>query len=479
MRRALSLVFLMGACNYVVLVAPGPGSGTGGDGTLPNVRLTPVDRVDVLVVMDSSPSMAGKQAAVASGVRALVAGLSKVNVHFGVVTADLGAGSYVGGGCHGGGDGAMLRGVGAAAPGSCAPLAGGADYLQIAPTGTSNAPGTVDAAIDCMMQVGTAGCAFGQPLEAARTVITGRSDFVRADAVLVVIFATDEDDCSAAPGTDLFNPASGDLGPLTTFRCARFGIAVGDPPMPLPVAVSGGPLPMPSPIAGTTHLYDLTRYVNLFARPLQTVATDAGTVSLGIKPDPADVLVLAIAGSPEPVEVIATGPAIEPDAVQAPCVGALDGVSCYPALRHACVGPDPRLYAGPAVRLRAVVAAAHRGDSASLCAADHRAEFDDLGVRIADQQGGHECLQTFLPDPQNPVCAVEQERLADGMTTAIPACAETARVPPCWTITADASCAPAIDPRTGAAERLRLRVTWGAAEKPATDYVTRVRCVGL
>ncbi|MFH2006233.1 MAG: hypothetical protein ABI333_06580 [bacterium] len=83
--------------------------------------------------------------------------------------------------------------------------------------------------IDCLLDQGTAGCVFRQPLEAMRRALDDHPDnagFLRSSAVLSVIVVSSTDDCSAADDR-LFDPAEtaldSELGPLTPFRCFEFG----------------------------------------------------------------------------------------------------------------------------------------------------------------------------------------------------------------------------------------------------------------
>jgi hypothetical protein len=89
----------------------------------------------------------------------------------------------------------------------------------------------VSEAFACSAQVGTGGCGFESPLEAARWALDparkANPGFLRPDSLLALIFVTDEDDCSAK-NPKLFDPNQGGLndplGPLTSFRCFELGV---------------------------------------------------------------------------------------------------------------------------------------------------------------------------------------------------------------------------------------------------------------
>lgn len=76
--------------------------------------------------------------------------------------------------------------------------------------GTSrNFTGNLAEVVGCMLDVGTSGCAYTHPLQAARVALTASAapenvGFLRPDADLLVVFVGAEDDCSAAPNTSLF-----------------------------------------------------------------------------------------------------------------------------------------------------------------------------------------------------------------------------------------------------------------------------------
>src|SRR5581483_2182930 len=88
--------------------------GANGDGRWVELRLGVARQdIDLLFVIDNSPSMAPKQAELA-------------HFHVGVVTTDLGAQSFnLGSQCRPGGDGARLQALGAAATPDCRPPTGG------------------------------------------------------------------------------------------------------------------------------------------------------------------------------------------------------------------------------------------------------------------------------------------------------------------------------------------------------------------
>src|SRR5262249_8928966 len=147
------------------------------------------DKVDILFLVDDSPSMSPKQQELRNRFPQLIsiidqfaAAGNKAWYHIGVVTSDLGANSYfIPGACYPQPDppglpnspqhnrGAKLIAKGKAADPSCQPPTGGVnfiDYNQI--TGTNNLPTgqTLAQTFTCMASVGDTGCGLEHQLEA-------------------------------------------------------------------------------------------------------------------------------------------------------------------------------------------------------------------------------------------------------------------------------------------------------------------------
>lgn len=442
------------------------------------VRLTETDRIDVLFVLDSSPSMEEKQARFTDALTRLAPALPVASYHFGAITADLGAGAFTEDGCRPDGDGARLQTVGAAAGSGCAGTSDGRSFLSVDLTTDQNNLGaqSLARALGCMVSVGTGGCFVEQPLEAARrallaNVSTGDDDagFLRADALLAVIFVTDQDDCSASDSA-LFDPAASDLGPLDSYRCVRAGLRIGQPARALPTAPSGGPLPMPSADEQPTMLYPPSRYRDLYTLPLGLG---------GLKRDANDVLLMAIAGPTEPFELIATPPLREPGADQPACtlVADAESATCALALRHSCAASsDARLFGDPAVRLTNVVSAAVHHYLAPICAADQSVALADFVAQLSAQQAGTGCLAAPLADPAHPQCEVlELAPSGDGKTviSSLPACAASQPTLPCWHIVSDPRCAPLTD-ASGSVSRERLAIE--RAEPAPAGSTLSARC---
>ncbi len=198
------------------------------DAALPSLRDAPVD---VLFVVDNSISMLEEHEALARQlprfVRSLAAGELRSDddasvllrfdpvddLHLGVVSTDMGTGGVEVFTCEDaadGDDGVLSPGVAPDCSGSMPP------FLSF---GAGDAPDAFAADAACRLRLGTDGCGFEQPLEAAIKALlpAGANDevgidpfltgeghgsganagFLREDSILLVLVLTDEDDCSA------------------------------------------------------------------------------------------------------------------------------------------------------------------------------------------------------------------------------------------------------------------------------------------
>jgi hypothetical protein len=378
-----------------------PGCPDGGQNNCPSRSALgqPKDKVDILFVIDDSSSMTPKQDELKTRFPELIESLDDfaaqghpIDYHFGVVTSDLGAGpgGSGGSGCTAGGLGAALQPLGRGHAGSCAPPTGGLnfiDYNQIKKTNNLPSGQSLAQTFSCIASVGTAGCGFEHQLEAAyralhdcqtdaTCTITENRGFLRTDALLVVIFLTDEDDCSAPPMTDLFESSSSNFGAKRSYRCSNYGVlcngqlmAYGDSGGPVagcvPAPNSNGNLSGLPPV-GEGKLFDVNRYVGFF---------------MSLKADPNDVILAALDAPSAPVQS-----SLLRD-TDTPC----DTVSntCGVTLHHSCVSQiSPGIFGDPAVRINTVIGSVMNGRTWSICADDYGAAMTMLAQSIETQVMG-------------------------------------------------------------------------------------------
>lgn len=436
---------------------------------------TPRDQVDILFVLDNSPGTRAQVLALVEPLTTILhaieaSGATPVSYHFGVITTDNGANGFVDSlkQCQPGGDafgGGRLQAKGEAAQATCAVPTGGKRFVELDQrNGTNNLPAGQDLAttLACMSDVGSVGCGFEQPLETTYraltdATITENADFLRSDALLAVVYVTDEDDCSAPPTSDVFDalpstPPPAGLGLLNSYRCVKFGVVCTDPLTGVAAlapydAAMGLTNCRPATQAEGGRLYDIDRYTTLFTKP---------TAEGGLKDNPNDVMVFAILGAPNPTtDVIRGNPSSQgPDGQPTPCTGEL-GSTCAISVAHSCISPtDSRFLADPAFRLNAVVTAAPNHRIHSMCDSDYQPLVSAMRGAIDAKTTGVNCLPFSLVDAGD--CSVA---LA---SATIRQCDATATNKPCWRTGTDERCNPAAANATLVVERTDAA--------PAGDY---------
>ncbi|HEY2745096.1 MAG TPA: hypothetical protein VGL86_10755 [Polyangia bacterium] len=382
------------------------------------------------------------------------------DLHIGVVTSDYGAGDLAGNGCDAspGGQRGLLQTIPSPKatnpPTGCLPPVGkpyiayafGSGTAAGAPT--TNLPNGTDAAalvdeFTCMASVGAAGCGFEHQLESVYAALHDHADtdnagFLRADALLAVVFVTNEDDGSAPPAAKFYEN-NGDtsgttaLGQFTTYRQTRFAVDCGAKPIPygMPDDMLTDCAPAPNPTADPSLAYDVSRYISFFTKPAALG---------GVKVDPNDVILVGIMGPTAPFQtrLIVPGSTQYQD-----CPSPMLSSSCLEALDHSCTNHvQPGFFADPAVRLAAVIGSAANQQISSICGDDVNAtpDFTSAMKKVGELIGKAlqpACINAPVASRRDgtPDCVVEDVTTnGDGSThtAIIPSCAENGDAPPCW-----------------------------------------------
>jgi hypothetical protein len=406
--------------------------------------------LDMLFVIDDSPSMLDKQSAMLASFPKMMDQLSSLDgglpdVHVGVVTSDLGARGTNGavapavggpvGGCSGAGKAGDLQFANATDSLTGAFIADSAD---LSGNRVKNYTGELRDVFTSIATVGGNGCGFEQTLGATKLALdsgtTANAGFLRAEANLAIVILSDEDDCTIEDAPSFLTPDQL-LGPLQSFRCTRFGVTCDD----------NGATPDAMNVVGpkaNCHANTTTPYVAGVQPVIDFVK--------GLKDDSAQIMVSAIVGDPEPVQTELRVP---------------DGAgTAIPSLAHACQydGTDgiPEV-ADPAVRIAQFVNAfGTRGALTSVCSADLSLPMTDIGLR-AKQLMGDPCIPVALAHPSNPTCVV-----TDGPSIVMPACSAGSH--DCWKIVSDpARCAQSPDQLRVEIDRTML----------TTQHYAHVKCV--
>ncbi len=345
--------------------------------------------VDLLFVIDNSPSMNDKQNNLADNFEKFIQVLDSIqggrpNVHIAVVTSDIGTksahteegpGPTVGrinmGGCSGVGQNGIMQLSGAMLNGDVfiSDIDPNGDGNRVRNYGTSAAQ--LGPVFKTMAKVGAGGCGFEQHLEAMKLalqpVTAPNRGFLREDAYLAVIFIADEDDCSQEHSVGpnaLLAAETSTLGAQQSFRCTRFGV----------LCDTNGQNPNAMNAVGAKakcHPNDDSPYL--------TKVSDYVTFLKGLKADPLKVIVAGIMGPNDPF-------ATELRAPQGSNVK-------IPALAHSCsyIGGDglPEV-ADPAVRLRFFLDQfPNRSTFAPICQRDLSGGLQQIG----------DLLKTVIGDP--------------------------------------------------------------------------------
>jgi len=309
--------------------------------------------LDILFVIDNSPSMLLEQENIIKNMHRLFDANQLVSVlpdlRIGVIGPDLGAGNYGLQSCEvAGGDGGRLQNA-PRTPGCIPPKDSWISYqdgVTNIPSNTLDPIQQVFEAFSCIAPLGADGCGFEHTLEAARRGLDPQrginKGFIRPEAALLIVFVTDEDDCSASKPT-LFDPNNESLGPPTSFRCFDYGVHcdIND-------RTKIGPRKDCKPLM-SKYLTPVEEYINFFK---------------GLKPA-GWIILSAMAGPTDLIEV-----------------GASDG---EPKLEHSCKTADGG--GDPAIRLRAVVEAFKDNGffnpgNVDICSADFGPALAVIGKRL-------------------------------------------------------------------------------------------------
>ena len=312
----------LGACDPPSQKPPAP--------TYVAVQRLTRNKVDILFMVDNSASMEAMAQELRNRFSQfftvfenLARSGTYADLHIGVVTSDYGAGSgSVACTDFAGGQQGLLQPIGADAPATCRPPGSNVNYVQylFGPNGVHNLPpstrsctqdsdcpsgscntasrvcnGTLPCTSNndcptghvcgdqqvcvqslvetftCMASVGTRGCGYEHVLESVRAALVRpeNGDFVRSDALLTVVFLTNEDDCSAPPDTDLFQASSSleaQYGFRSSYRCTRFGLTC-TAPLPGSEGTSSPLACTPGGLSSGGKLYDVQRYIDFFTKP--------------------------------------------------------------------------------------------------------------------------------------------------------------------------------------------------------------------
>ncbi len=424
--------------------------------------------IDILFLIDDSPSMADKQRNLADNFPQFINVLNTIqgglpNVHIGIATSDMGSlatggqGPNIGtagvnGGCVGNGKGGKLQVKGGASVNGVFI----SDTLDTTTnTRVTNYQGALATTFATMATgVGVGGCGFEQHLEAIKAALDNNATnagFIRDKAFLAIIIIADEDDCSMAD-PQLIQSSVNTFGPFESFRCTRYGVTCdvgGTTPDEMNQI---GPKSMCHSNESGTELTKVQRYIDFLQ---------------GFKASPTDVIVALIGGPATPVATESRSPGM--------------GAAAVPALAHSCSYVDATgatEVADSSVRQTQFINAfPNRSTFQAICNND----LSDGLVLIAQLLKsviGSPCIDGELAVPYD--CSVSDVTDPGKPTqheTVLPECIDQAvndnsnNGQACWAIVADTTSCP-----TGT--NLSLRVKRSGMPAPDNDHVI-ANCVTI
>jgi hypothetical protein len=440
-----AVVPVLWACNSRRLEAPTPAPARTFDGLFQQA----LNRdIDIVFMVDNSLSMQKLQDKLNANFPAFMDVLTTLpgglpNVHIGVVSSDMGAGPNDAAaipGCRLAGDGGKFQSAARGATCGAGMLNAGQNFIIGSNTpGTANFTGTIANAFSCIANLGDGGCGFEHQFASVLRALgaDGRGDpppenagFLRPNAYLGVILLTNEDDCSAAPDSGLFDPGSthvsDPLGPLQSYRCNEFG------------HLCGGARPPRTP-AGPTDLSGTC--VSAEDGVLYKVA-DVVTKLRQLKADPSKILVAAIAAPVMPYVVKLTAPTN-------------DDTAMWPFVEHSCVANDGT-YGDPAIRVKQWVDAfGANGVFQEICTDSFKPALQVIATKLG-MLIGNPCVAGKVLDTAGNIfaaggaapadCAVVDHTFNDQgvkLDTPLPSCDSNGNMPPCWHLDAGGMKCPA------------------------------------
>jgi len=413
--------------------------------------------IDILFVIDDSPSMLDKQTNLKTNFPMFINVLNTIegglpNVHLGVASSDLGTkgasdpqpGPGIGtgqGSCSGNGKSGNLQTNGST-------LVTGAfitDLKNTDGTRTTNYTGSLANAFSAIASLGASGCGFEQHLEAAKRALNNNpanTGFLRPNAFLALVFIQDEDDCSINRST-LIGSDTTTLGPLQSFRCNRFGHKCTQGGNNSTEMNAIGPKGGCASEESGTYLTKVADYVTFFK---------------GLKADPNNVIVAGISGPTTPYEVeLRTPPG---------------GGTAIPAIAHSCTyqgmnGPE---VADPSVRIKQFLDSfPNRSTFSTICQQDLSGALIQI-AQLLKTVIGSPCIDGKLATPYD--CSVSDVRnfgKANQTEEVLPKCNNDATPAsstnkPCWSIQ--------VDPMCSGPGMLTLKVERNEAPAPDTHVVS-------
>ncbi|HEX4453602.1 MAG TPA: hypothetical protein VH143_22175 [Kofleriaceae bacterium] len=428
--RWITAALVLAACTHDHNIIVGSGSSSN-DMVIKQFPTSP--DLDVLFMVDNSSSTADKQEIFAAAFPTFVAAIDnfpggRPNLHIGVIssTADLGPDAAALSpicGSTDSNDGRLQNTAGSGCPSGA--------FIEDIADGSGrdvNYTGTLEDALSCIAPVGDTGCGFEAQMLATQRALDGthpeNAGFLRADADLMIVMLTDEDDCSVIDSS-LFTVPSATVGGVSDFRCQPLTAYDCDTAI---TAVSGSATYTNCSVHHGGPLLD----PDIVAQLLATIK------------DPSQTAVALIAGDPQ--TTIMTGEVTFASETQDPALLP----SCSTTL------DDGPAIGRPAIRLNDFMSHyGPRGSFHSVCQPDYGQALTDIAGSMSTMLTST-CLasnvdptdtDSAMPGVQLACTATDNLDYPNGQTISIPQCAMTdVTLPdpngarPCFWAQTDESC---------------------------------------
>lgn len=443
------------------------------------ISVAPVRQLDLVFMIDNSPSMAPKQEKLKVQFPKLIDALkspgdgSLPDLRVAIIDSDLGtSGAYSMGSCgpNPANDNSLFGDLGRFMmpnASGCGVTDGSAQWLEYQSGAGVNFVGDVSAVFACLASgLGTLGCGFEQQLEAYEVAFTGRynptqGSMLRAGAHLGLVFLSDEDDCSASGQDGLYGDKAAARGESASLRCATRAHQCGGKNLsstaPGYPATTSFEASLDSCAARTdtcANPFDGTgstdTSVPTTCSPLRSMKKLATNLKTLKEHASEQLLVSGIFGWPldGTPAVYKVAPVPNPNTADTfhPTVFDVWPV-CYDP-NHPPVNPDPATGydlaaagygATPGLRMSAFIDEfAGNGSKFSICQPDYSAAMAQIGAAIAKKMH-NQCVPTSFTQASQ--CSASYES-PDGTTRAIPVCDASESVVPCYTLVPDQNTCP-------------------------------------
>jgi len=297
--------------------------------TDPYISVSPQRLLDLVFMIDNSPSMAPKQAKLNAQFHGLISALKDPSdgtlpdLRVAIIDSDLGTGGHYSSGSCGPktlpdgsqsnyGDMGRFQTIGAT---GCGVTSADATYLEYGKGGPVNFTGDISTVFQCLASgLGTIGCSEEHQLQAFELALVAgglgaandaQRTMIRPNAYLGLVFLSDEDDCSAYPNDAMFGDIPSLRGESASLRCytrayACNGNNTSNPPPGYPTSAAfTAPLASCEARSGVsddcTHGEDVSQPTS--CNPMKDVVDLANEIK-SLKSDPSQILVAGIFGWP-------------------------------------------------------------------------------------------------------------------------------------------------------------------------------------